>query len=380
MKFSSGSEVPCSLEGVCIWDCVLFGQQSCWSESHKLGNRMEEPSQSKLKVHRVWEQNVSHELNCEETEVLQTCKKTRQCEHHHTCSWVIRGIDRLCKFFIFIFNGIFVVVDFLRALFCHSRKQNIPQEAGIAVGWNNSLRLHAAASLLKGFLTLGWIWLALYHTLHLGLCPYPAFLSTALCPSSLHLPIFSVYYGFLHLTFNVDLLVVFTKYRRGPGEVFVPGSRQQRLRDAGYCSPATSLSPVSGLACIDAVFCLVSCHTGWGTPQQLQITLFCAKVLPAAPSLLQAVWWGAVGPGDTSGGRGGLQSFSFWCVTTQGVSLWHDVCQVLCPWTPGRCHALGAGMLSRTMGCLSSWASKLCPRVPEGESIISSCPSYPRVL
>lgn len=70
MKFSSGSEVPCSSEGVCIWDCVLFGQQSCWSESHKLGNRMEESSQSKLKVHRVWEQNVSHELNCEETEML----------------------------------------------------------------------------------------------------------------------------------------------------------------------------------------------------------------------------------------------------------------------------------------------------------------------
>lgn len=102
MKFSSGSEVPCSSEGVCIWDCVLFGQPSCWLESHKLGNRMEESSQSKLKVHRVWEQNVSHELNCEETNslVLQTCKKMRR---HHTCSCVIEVLIRSASIYFYFY-------------------------------------------------------------------------------------------------------------------------------------------------------------------------------------------------------------------------------------------------------------------------------------
>lgn len=51
----------------------------------------------------------------------------------------------------------------------------------------------------------------------------------------------------------------------------------------GAASPGAFPSPVSCLACFNAIFCLLSSHTDLSLPWQMQITLFYAKMLPAAP-------------------------------------------------------------------------------------------------
>lgn len=99
-------------------------------------------------------------------------------------------------------------------------------------------------------------------------------------------------------------------------------------------------------------------------------------ILSSAWYLLTHIGTGGMARG-TWAGKWWLALFHFLIhdhAAREGLSFWHDVAKVLLPRTLGRCWALCVGVLSHTMGYLSSSASKICPKVPKGESVVPSCP------
>lgn len=77
-------------------------------------------------------------------------------------------------------------------------------------------------------------------------------------PPSLHMSVFSLYYRFFHQSFILDSLGTFSNGRRSRGGSLCLAAGSIACSTLGAASPGVLLSPVSCLACFDAIFCLVS--------------------------------------------------------------------------------------------------------------------------
>lgn len=144
--------------------------------------------------------------------------------------------------------------------------------------------------------------------------------------------------------------------------VSVPGSRSTACSTLGAASPGAFLSPVSCLACFDAISCSLSSYTDLSLPWQMQITLFCPRKLPTA-TISPLNWQGDVrgemvaGISSVSNAQPCGVALEGFFVVVVGFLWWHNVSQMLCPKI---LLAILVGMLSHAMGCLSSSASKMC--------------------